>query len=276
MLKKNSLYVLLFVLICITGLYIQCNIDHGISPLPGELSVRIIFRNEAPANTQGIYLTVSPEFPPHAINEMFHSPNSLPIDKDTVWTEIALPFGSYEAVALWWYSTDTESNFADVLGLPLDLNNNLLPLGFTLSGEKPQYHMDLYVNWDRMKRDASISGKIQFSGPFPDNSMATAVAAYQYKPSSDIHYLLWLKSIDFSVGPQSPGFDASTLTYDYKLPVRHGLVNYIAVFWLPQNAGLTDFHVIGSYDLPLSINTNEERAGIDIITDWSLINNEGE
>jgi len=248
---------------------LHCHVDHGLAPLPASLSVRVIFRNTPPENTQGIYLTVSPTFPPHAINEMHHLPNSLPIDRDTVETEMALPYGHYDAVALWWYSKETESNFADVLGLPLDVNNNLLPMGFELTPESPHRHMDLYANWERVSRDASVSGSIFFNGPFPENTLATAVAAYQYAPESDVHYLLWLKSMDFSVGPASLNYHAAANRYDFHLPIRHGRVNYIAVFWLPEQAGLTDFQVLGVYEQPLSVAAGEHRTGIDIEADWS-------
>jgi len=94
-------------LIFFSSLILNCSIDHGIAPLPGKIVTTIYFRGTPPVNTQGIYLIVAPEFPPHAINELYHSPNSLPIDKDTVYMEMELPYGHYDAVSLWWYNTET-------------------------------------------------------------------------------------------------------------------------------------------------------------------------
>jgi len=264
---KKILSVLLSGLILFT-MMLRCEIDHGIAPLPGKLVATVIFFGTAPANTQGIYLIVMPEFPPHAINELYHSPNSLPIDQDTVYTEMELPLGKYEAVSLWWYSKETKSNLADVLALPLDITNNLMPMGFELTEENPVYEIELYASWSRVDRDAAIEGTIYFNGPFPDNTLATAVAAYIEKPEENVHYLLWLKSIDFSVG-ENP--------YHYRLPIRHGEVGYLAVFWLPERAKLTDFQTVGIYEDPknpgqpgkLSIKAGQTRQGVDIYVDWS-------
>lgn len=250
---------------------LKCNTDHGIAPLPGKIVTTIFFRGTPPANTQGIYLIVAPEFPPHAINEVYHSPNSLPIDKDTVYAEMELPYGHYDAVSLWWYNTETESNLADVLALPLDPGNDLMPLSFEITSENPVYEIELYANWSRVDRDAAIEGVIYFNGPFPENTHITAVAAYQYQPTENIHYLLWLKSMDYSID-ENP--------YHYLLPVRHGNIDYIAVFWLPERADLTDFRTIGVYKNPNNLNeigklrvpADTTLKNIDIYADWSLIN----
>ena len=266
---KQTIIFALFILSIF--LAFTCEVDHGIAPLPGKVAATVYFRGTAPANTQGIYLIVAPEFPPHAINELYHSPNSLPIDRDTVYTEMELPFGHYNAVSLWWYSTETESNLADVLALPLDPNNALMPLSFDISSENPVFEIELYANWNRVDRDAAIEGTIYFNGDFPENTHITAVAAYQYKPEQNIHYLLWLKSMDYSID-KNP--------YHYRLPVRHGNVNYLAVFWLAERADLTDFITIGTYLNPndpdevgkLSIPADTTITNIDIYADWSLIN----
>ncbi|UCE06035.1 MAG: hypothetical protein JSW07_21005 [bacterium] len=260
----------IFLLIIVSLGILKCNFDHGIAPLPGKIAVTIYFRGSPPKNTQGIYMIVAPDFPPHAINELYHSPNSLPIDKDTIYTEMELPYGHYDAISLWWYSTETESNLADVLALPLDPGNNLMPLGFDITPENPAFEIELYANWNRVDRDATIEGTIYFNGQFPKNTHVTAVAAYQYQPKENIHYLLWLKSMDYSID-RNP--------YHYRLPVRHGKVEYIAVFWLPEHSELTAFRTIGIYKAPnnpnqagkLSISADTTITGIDIYADWSLI-----
>jgi len=266
--KKYILIFQFLILLLLTT--IRCEIDHGIKPLPGKLAATVYFRGTPPENTQGIYLVVAPIFPPHAINEMYHSPNSLPIDKDTVYTEIELPYGHYEAVSLWWYNTETESNLADILALPLDPCNNLLPLSFDISPDEPDFAIDLYANWDRVNRDAAIEGTIYFNGPFPENTLATAIAAYKYEPVENVDYLVYLKSMDFSINDNP---------YHYRLPIRHGGVNYIAVYWLPEHADLTDFKNLGIYEDPnnpgqpgkLSLAEDETITGVDIYVDWSVI-----
>jgi len=250
---------------------VSCHTDHGLEPLPGKLKVSVYFRGTPPANTQGIYLIVAPYFPPHAINELFHGSNSLPIDQDTVETEIVLPFGHYESLSLWWYSTETSSNLADVLALPLDPKNSLFPLGFELSKDKPETHMELYASWEKVNRDAFIEGVVTFNGPFPENTLATAIAAYRYKPAAKVHYLVYLKSIDFSIN-KNP--------YPFKLPVRHGEVEYLTVVWLPEHSNLTEFHEVGVYMDPknpaapgkFSLKAGQTVSNVNINVDWSLLN----
>jgi len=56
--------------------------------------------------------------------------------------------------------------------------------------------------------------------------------------------------------------------------------DYIAVYWLPDHAALTDFKNLGFYEDPtkpgtpgkLSIKAEETISGIDIHADWSSIN----
>ncbi len=250
------------------ALGLACSSDHGLAPQPGRLVVDVFFRGTPPANTQGIYLIVAPQFPPHAINELYHSSNSLPIDRDSVRTVIDLPYGHYDAISLWWYSTETKSNLADVLALPLDLNNNLMPLGFDLTREAPSAYMALHPNWDRVNRDAFLEGTITFSGAFPKNTLATAIAAYTFEPTANVEYLTYMKSIDFSV---------STNPYHYKLPIRAGTINYLVVLWLPDHVALTNFTKLGFYQdaaapgvpAKLKIKSGETRTGLDIYADWA-------
>ena len=267
--QTGKLFFLLFITFLVT---ITCHVDYGITPLPGKVAVTVIFRGTPPQNTQGIYLVVAPTFPPHAINDLHHNPNSLPIEigLDTVYTEMVLPFGQYESISLWWYSTETKSNLADMLAMPLDANNNLMPLGFELSSGNPVFQIVLYADWKKVNRDAFLEGTIYFNGPYPDNTLATAIAAYLKKPEKSVDYLIYLKSMDFGVEGHP---------YHFKLPVRHGNINYLAVFWLSENSDLTDFKTIGVYEDPndpgtpatLRLDENETVTGIDIYADWSRI-----
>ena len=249
---------------------LSCSVDHGIEPLPGKLEVKVIFYGDPPPTTEGVYLIVAPEFPPHAINELYQSPNSLPLGVDTVYTEMALPYGHYDALALWWYNRNTKSNLADILALPLDPDNSLVPKGFDISSNQPLVQRTLYADWSRMHRDSEIKGTLTFNGPFPPNTLAVAVAAFFAEPKEGMHFLVWLKSIDFSVDSNP---------YEYTLPVTRGSVGYIGVFFLAERAALTDFKTIGVYmdpnnpDKPgkLSLKSGETLTGIDIDADWGLL-----
>jgi hypothetical protein len=263
--QKSTFSHLFVFLLCINC---ACHYDHGIAPLPGKLRVQVAFRGTAPENTQGIYLVVAPYFPPHAINELYHSPNSLSIDQDTVVTEIDLPYGKYEAFGLWWYSKDTKSNLADIFNMPHDGNTGL-PIGFVLTPSQSVVDMYLNADWNQMHRDAAIKGTITFKGSFPDNTLATAVAAFKFKPIYDIHYLVWLKSVDFAIDPDKE-------VHHFTLPVRHGNIGYIAVFWLADHAPLTEIQIVGSYKDPetqqegkFSIAEGDTIRDVDIYVDWS-------
>jgi hypothetical protein len=245
---------------------ISCDFNHGIAPLPGKIRATIYFYGEPPENTEGIYMTVTPTFPPHAINELYQSPNSLPIHEDTVVTEMELPYGHYDAMSLWFYSEDTKSNLADILSIPLN-SQTLYPIDFNITEENPVVEMEMFANWATVDKNAAIEGTVTFNGPFPKNTLATAVAAYLYEPTEGIHYLVWLKAIDFSI---------ETNPYKYRLPVRNGTVSYIAVLWLPERADLTAFRTLGVYQDPnnpgtpgkLRLKKGETKTGIDIYADW--------
>ena len=269
---KNTKYCLIFLIIVTLGVWLLiCHCDHGIGPVPGILGIDVIFINEdIPEETEGVYLFVAPVFPPHAINELFLSPNSIPLDHDRVYTEIDLPYGHYEAIGLWWYSTETNSNLADVFTLKLD--NEFLPYEFDLTPEAPYHRTTLPANLNRVDRDASIEGTIYFNGPFPPNTLVTTIAAYIQKPVEKPEYLIYLKSMDFSID-ENP--------YHYQLPVSSkGTIKYLVVFWLSDRSGLDDFRTIGYYEDPdnpgqpgaIRLQENQIITGIDIDADWSLIN----
>ena len=259
----------------------RCSDDHGLAPLPGALGVDVTFINsKVPKNTQGIYLFVAPTFPPHAINELFLSPNSLPFKRllendkegarDTIYTEMALPYGHYDAIGLWWYNTETESNLADVF--TLKIGQDLMPVSFDITEEQPYVRTELWANLSRMERDAAIEGTITFNGPFPENTLLTAVAAYFRRPDEKVEYLVYLVSMDFSID-ENP--------YHFKLPVasRYRNIEYLAVFWLSDRSGLDDFRTIGFYRDPdnpekpgrIKLKKNKTVSGYDIEADWSLI-----
>jgi hypothetical protein len=246
-----------------------CADDHGLAPLPGRLTVDVIFRGTPPPTTQGIYLIVAPQFPPHAINELYHSSNSLPLNQETVRTVIDLPLGHYDAISLWWYSNETKSNLADVLALStvLDSTGHIKPLGFDLTREDAGAYTKLYADWKKVNRDASLEGTIHFDGPFPKNTLATAIAAYSFKPSSPFEYLVYMSSVDFSIG---------TNPYKYKLPVRAGTISYLVVLWLPDRSGMASFQELGflqdaaapGVPLKIKLKTGETRSGLDILAHW--------
>ena len=273
--KKFYIYFLFLLLLA------ACSDDHGLAPLPGKLGVDVIFINsKIPENTQGIYLFVAPTFPPHAINEIYLLPNSLPFQeidrdvdanmRDTLYTEIDLPYGHYEAIGLWWYNTETESNLADVF--TLKLGSDFMPVPIDITPEQPFVHTDLWANLSRMERNSFIEGTINFNGPFPENTMATAIAAYFKKPDKEIEYLVYLLSMDFSID-QNP--------YHFKLPVptRFRTIDYLVVLWLSERSGLDDFKTIGYYRDPanpdqpgqVKIVPDGTVSGFNIQADWSLI-----
>ena len=280
--KKTFFYIFLLLIIAFSIVFVECNTDHGIAPLPGKLGVDVIFMNSnIPENTQGIYLFVAPEFPPHAINELFLIPNSLPfweIDRtagkyarDTIYTEIDLPYGHYEALGLWWYNKETNSNLADVF--TLKIGPDYLPVPIDITEDEPFVETELWANLTRVERNSFIEGTIYFNGPFPENTLATAVAAYFRKPEKKIEYLVYLLSMDFSIN-ENP--------YHYKLPVpsRHKIIDYLAVFWLSDRSGLDDFRTLGYYKedrnkpgppAKVRIKLNDTVSGFDIDADWSLI-----
>ena len=271
---KTLQYLLLCAAVSIAIFMVaHCHMDHGIEPLPGALHVRVAFRNEPPENTQGIYLIVAPKFPPHAINELYQSPNSISIDDDTVDAVIELPYGHYEAYGIWWYGNDLKSNLADILEMPYSHTTGLTAT-LDITPEEPVVERQLLANWDRVKRDAFIKGTISFIGDAPENTRLVAIAAFDYKPVEVVQYLAWLKSVDFSI-------DINDNPHDYTLPVRHGFIGYIAMFWLAEQAGLNEIKIVGSYKNPnnpdadgwVFISEGQTVTGVDVTVDWSVLEN---
>ncbi|HDL19122.1 MAG TPA: hypothetical protein ENH29_08710 [Bacteroidetes bacterium] len=263
----------LFFLTSVLFLQFNCKSDLGIKPLPGTLGVDVIFlTKEIPENTEGVYLFVAPVFPPHAINELFLSPNSIPLDNDTVYTEIYLPYGHYQALGLWWYNKGTKSNLADIFTLKTFFDQEQFDWSvyeFDITPEQPYLRTKLPANLKRVNRDATIKGTIYFNGPFPENTLATAIAAYIQKPEEDIDYFVYLNSMDFSID-KNP--------YHYTLPVdSRNTIRYLAVFWLPERGGLGDFQTIGYLQeadgtpKTIRLHENETVTGMDINADWSKI-----
>jgi hypothetical protein len=244
-----------------------CGKDYGIKPLPGMVRGKVIFRGQRPADTQGVYLIVAPHFPPHAINELYHSPNSVDTHRDTAYYEMELPYGRYEAIGLWWYGTRTRSNLADILALPLDPFQEFRPLGFELTPENPVCEINLYANWAVVDRDGAIEGTIRFDGPYPADTEATAVAAYAEVPQKPSDYIIFLRSLDFSVTGNP---------FRYRLPVRHGTYKYIVVFWLGKRMPLSEFRTLGFYEDPtrpghpgrVVVGAGQTVRGIDIFARW--------
>ena len=268
--KKTNLLYLLFIF---QFFNLHCKSDLGINPLPGTLGVDVIFLTEdIPKSTEGVYLFVAPVFPPHAINELFLSPNSIPLNNDTVYTEIYLPYGHYQALGLWWYNKGTKSNLADIFTLKTIFDQEKFDWSlyeFDITPEQPYHRAKLPANLNRVDRNAAIKGTIYFNGPFPENTLATAIAAYIQKPEEDIDYFVYLNSMDFSID-KNP--------YHYTLPVKSGnTIRYLAVFWLPERGGLGDFQTIGYLQEPdgtpktIRLQKDETVTGMDIYADWSKI-----
>ena len=267
---KLRIFLIFFLTIYLS---LNCNIDHGVEPLPGKLEVEVIFITEdIPENTQGVYLWAAPVFPPHAINELFLNTNSLKLGNDTISTEIFLPYGHYETFGLWWYNKETQSNLADIFTLktvfsPQEFDWQLYD--FDITPEEPIHRTKLYANLNRVDRDATIEGTILFNGPFPENTLVTAIAAYVQKPIEDIDYFIYLKSMDFSID-ENP--------YEFKLPVdSRNTIRYLTVFWLPEKSGLGDFEELGFYQdgngepITIRLQPDGKKTGVEIHADWTLI-----
>ncbi len=265
-------FITIFFIVLITGfIFISCNSDNGIEPVPGTLDLDVLFyKDYIPDDTEGVYVFVAKDFPPHAINEMFLSPNSIPLGEDTVHTELSLPYGHYEAIGLWWYNKNTKTNLADVF--TLKLGTNFLPYEFDITEDEPVHQTHIWANLEHVERDAFIEGTIYFNGPIPSNTLATAIGAYAKKPEKKIDYLIYLQSMDFSID-EAP--------YHFKLPVEgKGTVRYLAVFWLSDRSGLDDFKTLGYYEDPenpgvpaqIKLKSGETLSGIEIHADWDNIN----
>ena len=119
-----------------------------------------------------------------------------------------------------------------------------------------------------------ISGRITFTGAWPDDVAEVAVAVYEELPAEPID-LLRIKGWDTQV-------QLHVDSYDYLVPVEHGgTYRWVVVAW-HREGGSWDFtsllgchHTPGdSLPTPVAIRPGEIAAGVDIAVDFGVLRGE--
>ncbi len=247
----------------------------------GTIKGEIIVEERVPPNTDEIRVAVTKKYPPSDIISLIFS-GPLPFDSDSLVTsqripyDLQVPLDEYEAVFAIWKEKDQSFNPADIIGLYGDLLM-AQPIPVAVTDSTPTVdHIDITIDFTKVKRTAKIEGRINYVGAWPSNTAAVAIFAFfevpQVLPDDFIRFLG-----AFEILPTDP-----TLTqYDYRLRVPPGTYKYIAVFWLAQGAQLLDFKTLGFYRNPqtpdqpgqVTVEDNGTAAGINISADFANANN---
>lgn len=257
--------------------------DFGIDAnfFKGTIRGEVVINERVPPNTDEIRVAVTKKYPPSDIISLIFS-GPLPFNGDSLVTsqripyDLQVPLDEYEAVFAIWKELDQSFNPADIIGLYGDL---LMaePISVTVTDSTPTVdHIDITIDFTKVKRTAKIEGRINYVGTWPSNTAAVAIFAFfevpQVLPDDFIRYLG-----AFEILPTDP----TLLAYDYRLRVPPGTYKYIAVFWLAQGAELLDFKTLGFYRNPqapdqpgqVTVGDNETATGVDISADFANANN---
>ncbi len=253
---------------------LSCQYDHGIDPILSKVTGKIVFVGEMPANTDQVRVAIAVNFPPTDISELLTS-EPLPKGVDTVSYEILVPYGVYEAVGVIWKAKNESWSLTDILGIYSDVAG-FLPKSVEVTPERPVADsVDIVADYRLVTRGAHISGRVTFSGVWPQNTEIVAVAAFHREPRTVLDLLDPENISGFGLVPKG------VTAYDYRIAVSPGTYKYVAVFWVEkiQQGEFPRFDVIGFYEstaspgVPgeVSVEFGKVATGIDIVADFTRL-----
>lgn len=258
--------------------FTSCSIDHGIDPIVDVPTIRgkVFFQGEKPENTEWVVVVASKDFPPSDLIELSLSQSEvLDLNSDTVAYEIILPnFGSYAAVGAVWKGQGEPLALSDVLGIyGVSVASGLFfPDTVKVTREHPVADsINIIADFSRVNRGAAILGRINYSGPWPDNTAIMGVAAFNKKPRNLFEFLN-VAAINISL-PFNVSF------FDYKLTTPPGTYEYIVLLWLAKGSDFTDFKEIGFYEtepgsgIPgtVTVAKGDTARGINLFIDFAKL-----
>ena len=273
--KQTAIYSVL--LIAFTGLLLTCEIDHGLRPQQYLIKGNVIFlRGQPPDNTDRIEVYAIKEFPPQDPQNMLYLGQSGALDfsnGNTIPYQIPVSPTTYEAIVLIWKEKGYSINLTGLIGIYTTQENYPLPVPVTVSQQQPVAEgIDIYSDWTKVSKDASISGTITYKGEWPADTQILLLAIYRIKPSNATS-LLFFENVDYT---QPLNVESST----YRLLVSKGTYQYIVLYWVGKSiSGLEDLVPIGIYenqDQPgsagiVKVDSGEHVTGIDIHIDFSQL-----
>jgi hypothetical protein len=258
--------------------FVGCS-DFGIEAdlFKGKVKGKLFFTEAAPENTDEIRVVVSQKFPPIDFKtHLFSGP--LPFNRDaadTIDYEVDVPLGTYDYVFVLWKGKDQPlslagiiGQFGDILGTPVTVTED----------DSVVTDININVDFERVLRGGFISGRIRLIGEVPDNTAGMAFIASEFIPETNQD----LFTPPFPTFEIISGPEVEFLEFDYQFAIKPAVYKYVAVVWLAQGAGLTDFKTLGIYEDPENPGQPGEvvieeglpgATGIDITGDFANTNN---
>jgi len=272
-------YYFLLVSVLFLAAWISCDVDHGLYPIRYMIKGKVRFlRGNAPANTDRIEVYAIKEFPPQDYQNFLYTGESGALDYtlgNEIDYEVQVDPTQYDAIVLLWKEKGYNIDLTGLIGIHTTLEQYPLPVSVKVSKEQPiADSVDIFSDWNKVTKDASISGNIFYSGkwPEPEDTELLLVVVYNKKPT-DENTLLFFENIDYT----QPLFVKSS---SYRLLVSSGKYDYIVIFWVGKDiSALTDIIEIGFYQSPdnpgepgtVDLRAGGEAKNIDINVDFSKI-----
>lgn len=258
-------------------LIFNCEIDHGLYPISYLIKGKVIFfKGEPPENTDRIEVFALKEFPPKDPQNFLYLGQSGSLDYtkgNEVEYEIQVSGTSYQMIGVLWKEKGQDWNLTGLLGFYTGNLQSIFPDSVVITKEHPVVEdVNIYANWETVNKDANISGKITYTGEWPEDTQLLLLAIYPIKPTSEFQFLLF-ENVDYT---QSIEVDTSS----YRLAVNSSVYNYVVLYWVGKSIKkLTDLVELGFYQSPpnsgqpgrVEVDSGEEAKNIDIYVDFSKI-----
>ncbi len=257
--------------------WLSCNIDHGLYPISYKIKGKVIFlRGQPPENTDRIEVFALKEFPPQDPQNFVYLGQSGALDSrsgNEIDYEIQVSPTKYDAVVLLWKEKGYDISLTGLIGIHTTPEQYPLPVAVNISKEHPiADSIDIYSDWNKVTKDANISGTITYKGNWPEDTSLLLLVVYKQKPKDETT-LLFFENIDYT---QPIFVDSSS----YRLLLSRGKYNYIVLFWVGKNlTKLSDLIEIGFYESPdnpggpgtVDLSVGREAENINIHVDFDKI-----
>jgi len=238
----------------------------------GEIRGELQISTVVPDTTEAINVAISKIFPPSSVQDLIFS-EVIPImiadtiESQTVSFDLQVPLGEYGGVFVSWKAKNQSRRLTDIVGVygnleRLELNS------VVLTEEDPvAENVIITVDLSRVGQPSSISGHIDFTGEWPDNTQIVALVVYR----------------DFTdFGKIPPGLifiPEDSEQFDYRVGLLPDTYNFVVVAWLPiGDFDLNKLRLLGVYENPpgsfgqVVVPDSTDITGIDIVADFANIN----
>jgi len=239
----------------------SCDYDHGIDPIRTKIKGNIVFAGAYPGNISEARLVVVKKLPPENLTtDVISEPLSFnrgkqPGVNDTVNYELLVEPGVYPIAGVLFRPSGEALNIANIMGLYLKINRDLT-IDTKIEVDQPpgKDSVNIFANWDLARRDAAITGTIDFKGQWRLDTNFFVLACYSNIPKSSLEFFTeWISAgkAAFQLVFQSTPVDS--LRYSVRVNSQlgdgadRGKYKFTALFWIGKTSNLADIRAIGFY-----------------------------